>query len=222
MKRVTTNHLLVITIIVNISCFVSACGSRQKAHFNRGLAYYHRGQLEQSIAEYQKAIQINPNFAQARNNLGNVYYNQGKLEEAVVEYQGAIAINPNYAKVHYNLGVVYHQQGKLEEAIVQYQQAIATNPNDDKTYNNSGVTYSDPGRLVFGMAADNPTTNPNYAQAHYYLAQIYSVKNEKEQAIEWLQKAIVLEAGLMEYSKGDRSLDNIRQSPEFQRLISSQ
>ena len=75
MKRVTTNRLLVITIIVNMSYFVSACGSRQKAHFNRGLAYYNRGQLEQSTAEYQKAIQINPNFAQARNNLGNVYYN---------------------------------------------------------------------------------------------------------------------------------------------------
>ena len=84
MKRVTTNRLLVITIIVNMSYFVSACGSRQKAHFNRGLAYYNRGQLEQSIAEYQKAIQINPNFAQARNNLGNVYYNQSKLEEAVI------------------------------------------------------------------------------------------------------------------------------------------
>ena len=91
MKRVTTNHLLVITIIiVNMSCFVSACGSRQKAHFNRGLAYYNRGQLEQSIAEYQKAIQINPDFAQARNNLGNVYYNQSKLEEAVVDTKGPL------------------------------------------------------------------------------------------------------------------------------------
>ena len=117
------------------------------------------------------------------------------------------------------MGVVYHQQGKLEEAIVQYQQAIASNSNGGRRGNNDGVTYSDPGRLVFGMAADNPTTNPNYARAHYYLAQIYSVKNEKEQAIEWLQQAIVLEAELMEYSKVDRSLDNIRQSPEFQRLM---
>ena len=165
---------------------------------------------------------INPNFAQARNNLGNVYYNQSKLEEAVVEYQRAIAINPNYAKAHYNLGVVYHQEGKLEEAIVQYQQAIASNSKEGKRGNNDGVTYSDPGRLVFGMAADNPTTNPYYSRAHYYLAQIYSVKNEKEQAIEWLQQAIVLEAGLMEYSKVDRSLDNIRQSLEFQRLMNSQ
>jgi len=222
MKLVTTNHLLVITIIVNMSCFLSACGSKQRAHFNRGLAYYHRGQLEESIAEYQKAIQINPNFAQARNNLGSVYYNQSKLEEAIVQYQRAITINPNYAKAHYNLGVVYHQQGKLEEAIAQYQQAIATNPNNDKTYNNSGVTYSDPGRLVFGLPQDNPTTNPNYAQAHYHLAHIYSLKNEKEQAIEWLQKAIVLEAGLMEDSKVDRGFDNIRQSPEFQKLINSQ
>mgnify|MGYP000869489506 CR=1 FL=1 len=221
MKRVTTNHLLIITIIVNMSCFISACGSKQKAHFNRGLAYYNRGQLERSIAEYQKAIQIKPDFAQARNNLGNVYYNQSKLEEAVVEYQRAIAINPNHAKAHYNLGVVYHQQGELEQAIIQYQQAIASIPQEEKRGNNDGVTYSDPGRLVFGMAVDNPTTNPNYARAHYYLAQIYSVKNEKEQAIEWLQQAIVLEAGLMEYSKVDRGLDNIRQSSEFQRLMNS-
>ena len=87
---------------------------------------------------------------------------------------------------------------------------------------NSGVTYSDPSRLVFGMPQDNSTTNPNYAQAHYHLAHIYSLKNEKEQAIEWLQKAIVLEAGLMEDSKVDRGFDNIRQSPEFQKLINSQ
>ena len=49
--------------------------------------------------------------------------------------------------------------------------------------------------------------------------QIKLFFDTKEQAIEWLQKAIVLEAGLMEYSKVDRSLDNIRQSPEFQRLM---
>ena len=75
---------------------------------------------------------------------------------------------------------MYHQQGKLEQAIVHYQQAIASNSKEGKRGNNDGVTYS------VGMAADNPTTNPNYAWAHYYLAQIYSVKNEKEQAIEWL------------------------------------
>ena len=193
MKRVTTNHLLVITIIVNMSCFVSACGSRQKAHFNRGLAYYNRGQLEQSIAEYQKAIQINPNFAQARNNLGNVYYNQSKLEEAVVEYQGAITINPNYAKAHYNLGVVYHQQGKLEEAIVQYQQAMASNSKEGKRGNNSGVTYSDPGRLVFGMPQDNSTTNPNYAQAHYHLGFVYNDQGKLKDAIAEYQQAIQID-----------------------------
>jgi len=80
-------------------------------------------ELTPAIAEYQKAIQINPNFAQARHNLGNVYYNQSKPEESIVQYQGAITINPNYAKAHYNLGVVYKIQGKLEDAVGEYQQA---------------------------------------------------------------------------------------------------
>ena len=42
-----------------------------------GNSYYKQGNLDQAIAKYQKALQIDPNFAQAHNNLGLVYYNQG-------------------------------------------------------------------------------------------------------------------------------------------------
>ena len=69
------------------------------------------------------------------------------------------------------------------------------------------------------MAQDNSTTNPNYAQAHYHLAHIYSLKNEKEQAIEWLQKAIFLDISWIGASKTDSDFDNIRRSSEFQQLI---
>jgi len=65
--------------------------------------------------------------------------------------------------------------------------------------------------------------DPNLAPAHYNLACIYSLKNEQAQAIEWLQKAVALDQStIIEQSKTDSDLDNIRPSAEFQQLINSE
>jgi len=193
MKLDNTRHLLAITI----GCIVyllPACDRKQNAldHNQLGVAYWTQGKLEQAIAQYQKAIQIDPNFAQAHYNLGNVYKNQGQLEQAIVEYQKVIQIDPNLAYAHYDLGVVYVKQGQLDQAIAEYQKTIQIDPN-------------------FA-----------FAYPYYGLAAIYSLKNETALAIEWLQKAISMDARWIELSKAESAFDNIRQSPEFQQLINSQ
>jgi tetratricopeptide (TPR) repeat protein len=57
-----------------------------------------------AIADYTKAIEINPNYA-------STYYNRGILKKDLKDYSGAIAdytkaieINPNYAIAYYNRG----------------------------------------------------------------------------------------------------------------------
>ena len=59
----------------------------------------------------------------------------------------------------------------------------------------------------------------NYVTAYYNIACLYSLKNEKKSAIKWLQKATVLDESIIERSKADADLDNLRQDPEFLRLI---
>ncbi len=125
--------------------------------------------------EYQAALRINPDYAEAHYNLGVVYGQQGRIDEAIREYQAALRINPDYAEAHHNLGLVYGQQGRTDEAIREYQAALRINPDYAEAHYNLGVVYGatgphrrgDPG--VSGSAADQP----RLAEAHYSLGVAY-------------------------------------------------
>ena len=56
-----------------------------------------------AIAQYQKALRINPDYAEACYNLGNTFYQTGRTEEAIAYYQRALQINPDYVEVQNNL-----------------------------------------------------------------------------------------------------------------------
>ena len=63
-----------------------------------GLVLSESGQLDEAIAQYRKAVGINPNFAIGRYNLGNALSQNGDLDAAIVQYQKAIEIKPTYAE----------------------------------------------------------------------------------------------------------------------------
>ena len=51
--------------------------------------------MDEAIAQYQKALQIKPDNAEARNNLGNALLQKGRVDEALVQYQKALQIKPD-------------------------------------------------------------------------------------------------------------------------------
>ncbi|MBJ7296289.1 MAG: tetratricopeptide repeat protein, partial [Dolichospermum sp.] len=65
---------------------------RSAFYSNHGLVYYNQKKWELALADYNKAIAINPDFAEAYINRGLVYYNQKKWELALADYNKAIAI----------------------------------------------------------------------------------------------------------------------------------
>ena len=54
---------------------------------------------------YEKALDINPDYAEAHNNLGVIFKELGQLDDAVKSYKKALAINPDYAIAHNNLDI---------------------------------------------------------------------------------------------------------------------
>ena len=75
------------------------------AHNDLGIALAGKGQFDEAIENYYKAIQINPNYAEALSNLGVALAATGRLDEAIENYRQAIQINPNYSEALNNLGV---------------------------------------------------------------------------------------------------------------------
>ena len=85
------------------------------AHFNLGIALGALGSGDE-IAEYKRALAIDPDLVTAYLNMGAAYYAKGRYDEAIQMYRRGIEANPLIASLHYSLGVALQQQGKAEEA----------------------------------------------------------------------------------------------------------
>jgi tetratricopeptide (TPR) repeat protein len=84
-----------------------------------------QGKVEEAIAEYLAAAELQPELAEARSDLGNLLSAQRKWQEAVEAYREAIEIKPDEAPFHYELGLILMKQGKRAEAIAAFREAHA-------------------------------------------------------------------------------------------------
>ena len=112
-----------------------------KAHYNRGNAYQRKGERALAIADYGKAISLNPKDAEVYHMRGNVYFDRGDYARTLADYDKAIAIKPRKAGTYYNRGNVYFNQGNYEFAIADFGKAIALKPDDASAYCNRGAAY---------------------------------------------------------------------------------
>lgn len=80
--------------------------------------------IEEKISLYSRLVQLQPNFADAKNNLGVALFRKGRLDEALELFKTLVAEHPNYAMGYNNLGFVSEAKGLIDEAIANYQKAI--------------------------------------------------------------------------------------------------
>ena len=106
------------------------------AHNNLGAVLQELGEYQKAALSYQKAIQIQPNFAEAHSNLGATLKELGERQKAISCYQEAIKIQPDNAEAHYNLGIVFKELGEHQKAITCNEKAINLKPDHAKAYNN--------------------------------------------------------------------------------------
>ena len=83
----------------------------------------------QQLEAFERALRLNPQFAEAQNNLGTISQREGKPEKALREYQEAIRIDPNYPEGHNNAANLYCLQKNFPEAIKEYKQALSLRPD---------------------------------------------------------------------------------------------
>jgi tetratricopeptide (TPR) repeat protein len=127
------------------------------------------------------------------------------------------------AEAHYKWGVSYAHQGNLEQAIMEFKMAIRNAPDWAEPRYKLGIAYGNQGKLDEAIVAWQRaiSVNPLSTKAHYNLARAYALKNQKALSITSLQKAIALDKATIEEAKTEKHFDNIRQSPEFQKLINA-
>ncbi len=111
--------------LVGASFFHSGCAERASikppdaavAHFNWGVDYASRGDLDQAITEFKIAIKRDVRWAKPYYNLGVAYSRQGKWNHAIVTWKKTVYIDPKYANAHYNLARAYARGNQRDLSI---------------------------------------------------------------------------------------------------------
>ena len=68
--------------------------------------------MGEAIANYQKAMQLNPQMPEPYCNLGNAFQEQGRLDEAIANYQKAIQLNSGEPAAYYGISQVFQSEGR--------------------------------------------------------------------------------------------------------------
>ncbi len=123
-----------------------------KIRNNLGDTVLKKGRVDEAIAHFQRALQIDPNSAEAHNNLGNALIRKNNVDEAIVHFQKALQIKPDSLKVQNNLANALFQKGRVDEAIVWYQTVLQTKPDAVEVHNNLGNALLQEGKVDEAIA----------------------------------------------------------------------
>jgi protein O-mannosyl-transferase len=147
------------------------------AHVNLANLLDHRGDTDEAMPHYRRAVKLNPYYAEGQVDLGDALVRQGKPDEAIEHYAMALSIAPTWPDAHYDMGIALGKQGKVLDAIGQYQQAVMLNRHYVDAYNSLGVALVEAGKLPGAIQylrtglAVSPTDghlHSNLAVALYY------------------------------------------------------
>lgn len=94
-----------------------------------------------ALEAYQRAVELDPEHADAHVNLGCLLHEAGRIEEALHHYEKALEAHPEHPAAGYNLGVVLEDMGRADEAIEAYRKAISSNPTLADAYFNLSMLY---------------------------------------------------------------------------------
>ena len=162
------------------------------AHSNLGNAFKDLKRYEDAIASYNKAIEIDINYAEIHNNKGNALKSLERYDEAIESYDKAIKIKSDYAFAYNNKGNALKNLERYDEAIESYDKAIKINPNYIEAHHNKGNILKDLKRFDESISSYDKAIeiNPDYYFSFNNRGIIFQHLNHFEKALASYDKAI--------------------------------
>jgi len=189
-------------ILIGLLLIVSACGntSRNDIAMRQAKIAYEAGylDLQDALAEYEKAIALDPANGYIYYNRGRHYARDGYYAHAIADFDQALSLHPRSDPGWYNLFDVYAArgsanaaQGDFAQAIADFSKALELNPSHGPIYLQRGITYLAKGECQkavddFDWIIQERPTARNYL----YRAQAYACLGDHKRAAEDAEAAL--------------------------------
>jgi tetratricopeptide (TPR) repeat protein len=114
-------------------------------HFSVGVYADNRKQWDKAIEEYQKALELKPDWAIVHFRLAKDYYKEGRIDDAIAHWEQTTRYDPQFYKAYDLLAVAYRRQGNLKKAIEAYSGLLKYAPAQVGAHYQLGFSYAELG-----------------------------------------------------------------------------
>lgn len=171
-----------------------------------GIAYEHLFSLELAKRSYERALAIDPKYADALNNLGTICYAQKDYGSAERFYKKSLKLQRNPA-VLANLSTLYYAEQKYRQGKDAYQKAFAMSPS---LFTGKGDSTN---RIEEALPRDAR------AAMHFDEAKSFAGAGRADLAIDSLRQAIDEGFSNRKLILQDKDFATLRETPKFQQLL---
>lgn len=176
----------------------------KKVQLDVGFYYFNKRDFTNALTYFNKAIELDKNFAVVYNLIGYCYSGLNQNEEAEKAFKTYINLKPDYANPRDSYGELLLKMGKIDESIVQYKKAIELNPDFIGSIMGLGNCY------VF--KSDFETARKYYQEAYAKASNVYG----KFQALYWIAVSYIHEGNM---DKAFKTYDDYRTLAEKENMI---
>ena len=165
---------------------------KPRPYNNLGSALSKIGRFEEAAPYLARAVELKPDYDDARYNLGYVLVRLGLVDAGIRELLEAIRLAPGNYMAHNNLGIAYLIQEDYPDGVRHLQEALRLNPDFEAAYNNLGVALKKQGDFA-GAArqfSEAIRVNPNYAEAWNNLGVSLKEQGELKEARDSFRRAL--------------------------------
>jgi tetratricopeptide (TPR) repeat protein len=158
-----------------------------------GIAELLMQRYKEAGKDFERAIHLDHQYADALNNLGVIDYESKKYGKAVKQYEKALRLRPDSASFYSNMGAAYFGKKEFERASEAYAKAIELDPNIlERTSHN-------------GISAQLPSPEDR-ARFDYIIAKLCAKQGDRDRSLQYLRRAL---------EEGYKGIDDVYKDPEF-------
>jgi tetratricopeptide (TPR) repeat protein len=176
---------------------VSKDPSNFEAQSNLAFAYLSSERYSNAVTEYKRALGLQPRSALCWQNMGFAYDKLGKRNNAIEAIHRSIELDPNNIDARMNLAAFHEDAKQYDKAIVEYEAVIQIDgAHRGEAYSNISRCMLEKGNVAGAKKylSDALATNPENADAHWQLGNIFWKKeNKKEDALNEYKAAVTIE-----------------------------
>jgi tetratricopeptide (TPR) repeat protein len=123
----------------DLELFLDANADQPGGQLQSGEFFLARGERQEALKHYRKAVAWDPASAPIRHDLAVLYGALNQNHEALEELREAVRLEPREAEYHYSLALALNEAGDLQKAIAELQEATRLNPRHADAWRNLGL-----------------------------------------------------------------------------------